>query len=111
MLPLRFIAIVAATAFLSAPAFAGTKYAVGNCQPHLTSYATISQAVSSVPSGSTIEVCPGNYPEQVLITQPLTLQGVSSAGSDAAAVTVPSGGLVLNVNSPSCLPFGALYYQ
>jgi len=111
MFRLRFIAIVITTVLMSAPAFAGTKYAVGSCQPHLTSYSTISQAVSSVPSGSTIEVCPGNYPEQVLITQPLTLQGISSQGSDAAIVTVPSGGLVQSVSSPSCRPFGALYYQ
>ena len=60
MFRLRFIAIMAATAavLFSASAFAATKYAVGTCQPHLPSYSTISQAVSSVPSGSTIEVCP-----------------------------------------------------
>jgi hypothetical protein len=111
MFRLRFIAIVTITVLMSAAAFAGTRYAVGSCQPHLTSYSTISQAVSSVPSGSTIEVCPGNYPEQVLITQPLTLQGVSSQGSDTAMVTVPSGGLVQSVHSPSCLPPGGLFYQ
>jgi hypothetical protein len=108
MLRSRLIAIV--TLFLSASAFAGTKYAVGTCQPGLTSYSTISQAVSSVPPGSTIEVCPGNYPEQVLITQPLTLQGILSQGNDAAAVTVPSGGFVQNVPSQLCL-FQNLYYQ
>lgn len=106
----RFIAIVATSLFLSASAFAGTKYAVGTCRPGLTSFSTISQAVSSVPSGSTIEVCPGNYPEQVVINQPLTLQGVLSQRSDAAVVTVPSGGLVQNVPSQLCL-FGQLYYQ
>lgn len=113
MRPFRLLclAVVTATVFLGASAFAGTKYAVGTCQPHLTSYSTISQAVSSVPPGSTIEVCPGNYPEQVLIAQPLTLEGVSSAGSSAAAVTVPSGGLTQSVNSPSCIPFGTLNYQ
>jgi hypothetical protein len=56
-------------------------------------------------------VCPGNYPEQVLITQPLTLQGVPSKGSDAAVVTVPSGGLVQSVNSELCGPFPVLNYQ
>ena len=105
-----FIAIVTATAFLSASAFAATKYAVGTCQPQLTSYSTISQAVSSVPSGSIIEVCPGNYPEQVLITQPLTLRGFLSQGSDAVVVTVPPSGLVQNVPSQICL-FQSLSYQ
>jgi len=111
MFRLRLIAIAIATVLLSASAFAATKYAVGTCQPHLTSYSTISMAVSSVPPGSTIEVCPGNYPEQVLITQPLTLEGVSSAGSAAATVAVPSGGLTQSVDSPSCIPFGELNYQ
>lgn len=107
---LRFIAIVTATVLVSASAFAGT-YAVGTCQPNLTSYPTISEAVSKVPAGSTIDVCPGNYPEQVLITQPLILQGVPSRGSDAAVVTVPSGGLAQSVNSELCGPFMPLNYQ
>jgi hypothetical protein len=111
MFPLRFIAIVTTTVLISASAFAGTTYGVGSCRPNLTSYSTISQAVSSVPPGSTIDVCPGNYPEQVLITQPLTLQGVPSQGSDAAVVTVPSGGLVQSVTSELCGPFMPLNYQ
>lgn len=105
---LRFIAIVTLAVFLSAFSFAQTKYAVGTCQPKLTFYATISQAVSSVPSGATIEVCPGKYPEQVLITQPLTLEGIALGSSDAAAVTVPSGGLTQNVSDPTA---GTVYYQ
>jgi len=56
MLQPRFIAITAL--FLSASSFAGTKYAVGTCRPSLPSYTTISQAVSGVPSGSTVLVCP-----------------------------------------------------
>jgi len=104
----RFIAIVTLAVFLSAFSFAQTKYAVGTCQPKLTFYATISQAVSSVPSGATIEVCPGKYPEQVLITQPLTLEGIALGSSDAAAVTVPSGGLTQSVSD---LAVGPVYYQ
>jgi len=57
---------------------------VGSC--HGVGFATISAAVASVPSGATINVCPGNYPEQVTITKPLTLQGVAAAGSNAATV-------------------------
>jgi hypothetical protein len=110
MFRLRFIAIVTTTVFMSASAFAGTEYAVGSCRPNLTSYSTISQAVSSVPPGSTIDVCPGNYAEQVLITQPLTLQGVSYKGSDAAVVTA-SGGLVQSVTSDLCGPIMPVNYQ
>jgi hypothetical protein len=93
------IAIVA-TVFLNVASFATTSakpYAVGNCAPNLQSYPSISVAVSSVPAGSTVLVCPGNYPEQVLITQALTLKGVLVGGSDAAVVTVPSGGLSQSV--------------
>lgn len=56
---------------ISSYAFAGT-YAVGTCTGFAT-YPTISQAVSSVPAGSIIEVCPGNYAEQVLITKRLSV--------------------------------------
>jgi hypothetical protein len=91
---------------LSAYAFAAGKYAVGTCMPKMPFYGTISAAVSSVPPGSIIEVCPGNYPEQVLITQPLTLEGVTAGGSEAV-VTVPSGGLTQNQQDS----FANLYYQ
>jgi hypothetical protein len=71
-------------------------YAVGTCEPKLHSFSTISEAVSTVPLGSTVEVCPGTYPEQVTISQPLTLEGITSANSDKAIVTSPSGGLSVN---------------
>jgi len=98
-----FAALAAAAIFLTAPAFAAN-YAAGTCLPNLPSFETISQAVSSVPSGSTIEVCPGRYPEQIVITQPLTLEGVPNAASDAVIV-VPSGGLSQTVDIPD---FGGL---
>jgi hypothetical protein len=105
---LAFIAIVTLAISLTAFSFAQTQYAVGTRQPHLTFYATISQAGSSVPSGATIEARPGHYPEQVLITQPLTLEGIAVGSSDTAAVTVPSGGLTQSVSDPTV---GPVYYQ
>jgi nitrous oxidase accessory protein len=93
---LKLIAIAILAVFLSASAFAGTTYAVGTCLPTLPFYTTIQEAVSSVPSGSTIKVCPGSYPEQVLITQPLTLEGVPN-GSGGAVVVAPTGGLTQTV--------------
>lgn len=95
----RTLSVVLTIAFalwLSAISFAATtvtKFAVGTCEPNLQSFTTISDAVQQVPSGSTVLVCPGNYPEQVKITQPLTLQGVRIGGNNAAVVTVPTGGL------------------
>ena|ERR1700687_3931984 len=73
--------------------------AVGNpaCQPSLVHFANIQSAVTSVPAGSTIRVCPGNYPEQVsIINKNLTLIGVPFGTSDAAVVVVPGGGLATN---------------
>ena len=78
--------------FGTCPMFAA-KYGVGTCEPSLPSYPNISAAVSSVPAGSTVLVCPGTYAEQVIIAQPLTLQGVSSGNSAQAVITVPGGGL------------------
>ncbi len=66
--------------------------AVGNCRPHLVSYSTISEAVADVPPGSTVLVCPGTYPEQITISQPLTLKGLSD-GLSRPVITVPNDGL------------------
>ena len=62
------------------------------CVTATTHYTTIQAAVSAAPSGATIQVCPGNYAEQVTITTPLTLKGLASTTNNtgAAVVTVPS---------------------
>src|SRR4030095_12092659 len=71
----------------------GKTAVVGSCLSNLQRYATISQAVSAVPPSSTILVCPGNYPEQIIIHQALTLRGVPSANASNPTITVPAGGL------------------
>jgi hypothetical protein len=69
---------------------------VGTCKPG-ESFPTIQAAVNAAPSGSTIDVCPGIYPEQVLIDgKSLTLIGVPSGTNDAAVLVPPAGGLVAN---------------
>ncbi|HEV2488897.1 MAG TPA: hypothetical protein VGT03_03745 [Candidatus Acidoferrales bacterium] len=79
------------------PALA-TTFAVGTCRPSLVSFPTISAAVSSpLTIGGTILVCPGTYGEQVVISQPLTLQGISSADSDQVIIAVPAGGLSTSI--------------
>jgi len=67
--------------------------AVGTCKPNLHSYSTIQDAVANVAAGGTILVCPGAYPEQVLINKPLTMKGVSSGDAAASTITSPQGGL------------------
>jgi parallel beta helix pectate lyase-like protein len=79
----------------------GKNAQVGTCLPHLQTYSTISQAVAAVAPGSTILVCPGTYPEQVTITQPLTLRGVRSGNAANPTITVPPGGLTESVVAPT----------
>jgi hypothetical protein len=67
---------------------------VGSCAPG--SYETISDALATKPAPNVVEVCPGTYPEQVLITSPVTLEGISSSTANQAFITVPSGGLTSN---------------
>jgi hypothetical protein len=80
------------------PLLAGV-FQVGSCKAKVPSFATITEAVSIAPAGSTILVCPGVYPEQVTITQAMTLQGVTDSNQDLAMITVPSTGLVANSSS------------
>jgi hypothetical protein len=62
---------------LAAAASAQT-VAVGTCRAHLVSYPTISAAVAAVTPNTTVDVCPGTYPEMVTITTPLTLKGLTT---------------------------------
>jgi hypothetical protein len=103
-----FLAVVMLV--VSAPLQAVT-YEVGGCKTgkSYVNFTTISAAVIGVPAGSTIEVCPGVYPEQVTVTKPLNLQGVISGNSGRAVITInnPTGG-VLAPNVTSIL--GIQYY-
>jgi hypothetical protein len=79
--------VVALLFVLVSSGFAATYY-VGTC--HTASYLTISAAVAAVPPNSTIDVCPGAYPEQVFITQPLTIQGIARGNSGRAKIVAPN---------------------
>jgi hypothetical protein len=83
-------------AFFAGHSAQASTVAVGKCNPSLTQFSTIQAAVSAVPAGSTVEVCPGTYTEQVTITKKLILTGVQSGTGDAALLLPPSGGLVVN---------------
>jgi hypothetical protein len=80
---------------LSARSLVASTFYVGTCK--IGAFGTIQAAVSSasVPAGSTIDVCPGNYPEQVVISKALTLKGIFSNSSDSsqAVIAMPSAGL------------------
>src|SRR6266478_9086527 len=79
-----------------------------SCQPGIPlpgRFQTIQAAVNAAPAWSTVLVCPGSYPEQVVISQPLILRGVLNGTAGAAIITVPAGGLSLNAPS---LAFGGV---
>lgn len=72
---------------------------VGVCKSG-TKFATVQAAVNAVAPGGKVFVCPGIYPEQVTISQPLTLQGVldTNSGADSAVLSVPAEGLIQNAD-------------
>jgi hypothetical protein len=86
----QFALAVLLFAALVPSAFSGTYY-VGKC--HIHSYNSISAAVNdpTVAAGSVIYICPGQYQEQIIITKPLTLQGMSQSNAAGALITDPLG--------------------
>lgn len=52
---------IASLLVLAIPAALASTVVVGTCLQGHQTYSTIAQAVSSVPSGSTVLVCPGVY--------------------------------------------------
>src|SRR6202162_5489892 len=99
---LRTTMIVAAgliTCVASPKVQAATTLWVGGC--HAGSYPTIGAPLAVATPGTTINVCPGYYAEQVTITlDNLTLNGVPTTSmgetTDSAVIIPPSGGMVAN---------------
>lgn len=99
---ISLLALVALFAF-SGQAFA-TFAAVGSCTPPNAvtpahTYPTIQAAVTASAPGTTIQICPGSYPEQVNISKKLTLLGVidpTAPTQDLAIILPPTGGMVAN---------------
>ena len=67
---------------------------VGSCGTG-TSFATIQAAVDAAPAGSSIFVCPGTYPEQVVINKNLNLKGSELN----TVLVIPAGGFAANTTS------------
>jgi hypothetical protein len=93
--PIRNLAL-SCLALVVLIAFGGQAFAnstVGTCAGPGTHYLTIQAAVNGTNPGNAVEICPGTYPEQVVITKNLTLNGM---GPTASVVVPPAGGLVPN---------------
>ncbi|MGA9643886.1 MAG: right-handed parallel beta-helix repeat-containing protein [Terriglobales bacterium] len=107
--PFLFVGLVLAVCFAGQAAQASAVY-VGTCHSGGVQYSTIQSAVNAVPPGSTVYVCPGNYPEQVTINKNLSLKGFASGSSGASIITSPSGGLVQNATGLGGSPIEAQIY-
>jgi len=75
-------------------ASATVTYYVGSCQAG--SYPTIGAALGANPAPNVVKVCPGTYPEQVVISYPVTLEGILANGMGQAIIAAPSGGLQID---------------
>jgi parallel beta-helix repeat protein len=77
---------------LSADQALARTVAVGSatCQPSLRHFTTIQAAVNASAAGDTVLVCPGTYPEQVVIYQALTLRGIADGSAAEAVITLPA---------------------
>jgi hypothetical protein len=93
---LSFLLVAGSLLIIASGAHASSTVEVGTCISGLVQFSTIQSAVNQSPAGTTIEVCPGQYPEQVSINKKLTIHGVASAGQNAAVVVAPNGGVVQN---------------
>src|SRR5271167_4447111 len=87
---LHFALLSLVLAVAAHPLVAATYY-VGFCKSG--AFGSIGAAVATVPAGSTIDVCPGTYFEQVVISKALTLHGIFFNNSSQVVIAVPSGGL------------------
>jgi hypothetical protein len=89
-------------AAISGRAFASDTYVVVgplyNCVGHYAWVTTINQALSEVKGAkhAVIDVCPGVYAEQLVITQNLTLIGVPDGSQDNPVIAPPITGAVAN---------------
>src|SRR5579862_708966 len=97
--PSMFMGLVLMACFATQVASAAPVI-VGTCKSGVQ-FATIQSAINASPAGTTINVCPGLYPEQIVINKALILKGFSSGNQGAAIITAPPGGIVQNTTSLS----------
>jgi hypothetical protein len=111
MLRIKSLLLLSALVFAThLPLTAATTvtYGVGACGlAGITSFATITAALAATPAPSVIEVCPGTYPDQVVITKPVTIEGILINGAGLASITVPAGGLKTNATNEFGNPVAA----
>jgi hypothetical protein len=79
-----------ALAFGAQMSAASVTYIVGTCKSG-TQFSTIQSALDASPAPNTVEVCPGVYSEQVTITKPVTLEGITASNGGRVRIFLPPG--------------------
>jgi hypothetical protein len=95
---LPVLSLATAALIFGAPTLraADLTYVVGSCGTGKF-FTTIQSALNATPAPTTVEVCPGNYPEQLVITKPVTIEALESGGARGLVVVQPpAGGLITN---------------
>jgi len=93
------LVFVVSLLLIAVPALFGANLQVGTCDGRLASYTSIQAAINKAAAGATIYVCPGTYAEQLLITRPVTIKGISEGTASAAVLVAPASGFVVNASS------------
>jgi hypothetical protein len=116
-----FLAILAVVAATPLHAQLARNRVVGTCTTTLSvtaRYTTISAAIAAAAANDVVYLCPGIYPEQLLITKRISLEGIPqpiaagpppafSASTLQAVLTAPPGGIIKNAMSLSGQPIAA----
>jgi Periplasmic copper-binding protein (NosD) len=79
-----------ALAFGAQMSSASVTYIVGTCKSG-TQFSTIQSALDASPAPNTVEVCPGVYSEQVTITKPVSLEGITASNGGRVRIVLPAG--------------------
>jgi hypothetical protein len=89
---MKWIGIALFSLGICCPAAWGKTLTVGakNTPCPNAAYSTIGAAITAAQSGDVIEICPALYPEQLVITKPLTLLGLHVDGIGRVLIQPPS---------------------
>jgi hypothetical protein len=91
-----FGSLVLLVVILAAAQLPALTYEVGGCKPGPKNFQTITAALSATPPPTIVQVCPGRYLEQVVVTQPVKIEGISGNNGEQAILVSPPNGMVVN---------------
>jgi parallel beta-helix repeat protein len=83
------LAIAVVAMALGASHLHAATYIVGRCKSG-DQFSTIQAALNAASAGSTVEVCPGQYPELITITKPVTLEGIAANNGALVQILLPA---------------------